>query len=144
MKLSYISQFYGNFHSKKKPSCRKIESVFRDVKCWFNASWGLKRLIASAYIWHYISDIFPERRTNATRGPCCGDVKWFFQTLKSQCHYVKEKEGNSTDKIRRSKCTRSIQIYGRHIPWSTSGISAWCIIVRLSAACCTLVQYGTT
>ena len=42
--LVLVNQFQGNFHSKT-PSCRKIKSVFGDVKWWFNASWGLKGLI---------------------------------------------------------------------------------------------------
>ena len=38
-----VNQFHGNFRSKKF-CCRKIKSVFRDVKWCFNASWGLKGL----------------------------------------------------------------------------------------------------
>ena len=38
-----VNHFHENFHSKT-PSCRKIKSVFRDVKWCFNASWGLKGL----------------------------------------------------------------------------------------------------
>ena len=38
-----VKQFHENIHSKT-PSCRKIKSVFRDVKWCFNASWGLKGL----------------------------------------------------------------------------------------------------
>ena len=37
------NQFHGNFRSKTL-SCRKIKSVFRDVKWCFNASWGPKGL----------------------------------------------------------------------------------------------------
>ena len=39
-----VKQFYVNFHSKTL-CCRSIRSVFRDVKCCFNASWGLKGLM---------------------------------------------------------------------------------------------------
>ena len=38
-----VNQFHGNCYSQTT-SCRKIRSVFRDVKCCFNASWGLKGL----------------------------------------------------------------------------------------------------
>ena len=38
-----VNHFHRNFHSKT-PSCRKIESVFRDVKWCYNASWGLNGL----------------------------------------------------------------------------------------------------
>ena len=38
-----VKQFHGNFPSEIL-SCRKIRSVFRDVKWCFNASWGLKGL----------------------------------------------------------------------------------------------------
>ena len=38
-----VNQFHGNFRSKTL-CCRKIKSVFRDVKWCFNASWGLKGL----------------------------------------------------------------------------------------------------
>ena len=38
-----VNQFHGNIHSKTL-GCRKITSVFRDVKWCFNASWGLKGL----------------------------------------------------------------------------------------------------
>ena len=38
-----VNQFHGNFRSKIL-CCRKIKSVFRDVKWCFNASWGLKGL----------------------------------------------------------------------------------------------------
>ena len=41
-----VNQFHGNFHSKTV-SCRKMKSVFMDVKWCFNASWGLKGLILS-------------------------------------------------------------------------------------------------
>ena len=37
-----VNQFYWNFHSKTL-GCRKMKSVFRNVKWCFNASWGLKR-----------------------------------------------------------------------------------------------------
>ena len=40
-KVTDLSEFYGNFRFKT-PGCRKIKSVFRDVKWCFNASWGLK------------------------------------------------------------------------------------------------------
>ena len=43
------NQFHWNFHSKSL-CCRKIKSVFRDVKLCFNASWGLKAL---SQIGHY-------------------------------------------------------------------------------------------
>ena len=39
-----VNQFHGNFHPKTL-SCRRIKSVFRDVKWCFNASWGLKGLM---------------------------------------------------------------------------------------------------
>ena len=39
-----VNQSHGNFCSKTL-CCRKIKSVFRDVKWCFNASWGLKGLI---------------------------------------------------------------------------------------------------
>ena len=39
-----VNQFHGNIHSKTL-GCRRIKSVFRDVKWCFNASWGLKGLI---------------------------------------------------------------------------------------------------
>ena len=38
-----VNQFYDNFRSKAL-GCRKIKSVFRDVKWCSNASWGLKGL----------------------------------------------------------------------------------------------------
>ena len=38
-----VKPFHGNFRSKTL-ACRKIKSVFRDVKWCFNASWGLKGL----------------------------------------------------------------------------------------------------
>ena len=38
-----VNQFHGIFRSKT-PSCREIQSVFRDVKWCSNASWGLKGL----------------------------------------------------------------------------------------------------
>ena len=41
-----VNQFPGNFRSKT-PSCRKIKSVFRDVKLCFNAPWGIKGLTLS-------------------------------------------------------------------------------------------------
>ena len=40
-----VNQFHGNFRSKAV-GCRKIKSVFRDVKWCFNASWGPKGLTA--------------------------------------------------------------------------------------------------
>ena len=36
-----VNHFHWNFRSKTL-SCRKIKSVFKDVKWCFNASWGLK------------------------------------------------------------------------------------------------------
>ena len=39
-----VIQFPGNFRLKTF-GCRKIKSVFRDVKCCFNGSWCLKGLI---------------------------------------------------------------------------------------------------
>ena len=39
-----IKQLHGNFRSKTL-GCRKIKTVFRDVKWCFNASWGLKGLM---------------------------------------------------------------------------------------------------
>ena len=41
---SVVNQFHGNIHSKTL-GCRKIKSVFRDVKWCFNAARGLKWLI---------------------------------------------------------------------------------------------------
>ena len=38
-----LNQFPGNIHSKTL-GCRKIKSVFKDLKWCFNASWGLKGL----------------------------------------------------------------------------------------------------
>ena len=38
-----VNQFHGNNHSKTL-GCKEINSVFRDVKWCFNASWGLKGL----------------------------------------------------------------------------------------------------
>ena len=38
-----VNQFHGNFRSKTL-CCRKIKYVFRDVKLYFNAPWGLKGL----------------------------------------------------------------------------------------------------
>ena len=38
-----VNQFHRNFRSKTL-GCRKIKSVFRDVKWCLNASWGLKGL----------------------------------------------------------------------------------------------------
>ena len=38
-----VNQFHGNFRSKTL-DCMKIKSVFRDVKCYFNALWGVKGL----------------------------------------------------------------------------------------------------
>ena len=38
-----VNQFHGNFNSKTL-GCRKIKSVFRNVKLCFNASWGFKGL----------------------------------------------------------------------------------------------------
>ena len=43
-----VNQFHGNFRSKTL-GCRKIMSVYRDVKWCFNASWGLKGLISRAH-----------------------------------------------------------------------------------------------
>ena len=45
-----VNQFHGNFNSKTL-ACRKIKSVFRDVKWCFNASWGLKGLNESKGIY---------------------------------------------------------------------------------------------
>ena len=39
-----VEEFHGNFHSKTL-GCKKIKSVFRDVKWCLNTSWGLKGLI---------------------------------------------------------------------------------------------------
>ena len=44
-----VNHFHGNFHSKT-PSCRKIKSVFRDLRRCFNASWGLKRLKKKTFV----------------------------------------------------------------------------------------------
>ena len=44
-----VNQFHVNFHAKT-PSCRKMKSVFRDVKRCFNASWELKVLIHDRYV----------------------------------------------------------------------------------------------
>ena len=45
-----VNQFHENFHSKT-PSCRKIRSVFKDVRRCFNASWGLKGLKQGVVSW---------------------------------------------------------------------------------------------
>ena len=45
-----VNQFHGNFRSKTL-CCRKIKSVFREVKWCFSASWGLKGLNGSQYIY---------------------------------------------------------------------------------------------
>ena len=44
----FEKQFKGIIHSKT-PSCRKIKSVFRDVKWCLNAPWGPKGLIKAVY-----------------------------------------------------------------------------------------------
>ena len=41
--IHLVNQFHGNFRSKTL-CCRKIKSVFMDVKWCFNVSWGLKGL----------------------------------------------------------------------------------------------------
>ena len=54
-----VKQFHGNFRSKTL-CCRKIRSVFRDVKWCFNASWGLEGLTSLislypepvSFVWH--------------------------------------------------------------------------------------------
>ena len=49
-----VNQFHGNFHSKTV-SCKKIQSVFRDVKWCFNAMWGLKgMLVTIKYVTVYV------------------------------------------------------------------------------------------
>ena len=42
----FVIQFHEDFHYKTL-SCWKIESVYRDVKWRFKASWGLERLKAN-------------------------------------------------------------------------------------------------
>ena len=48
MKINFhvlVTQFHVNFHYKTL-GCRKMKSVYRDVKWYFNAPWGLKGLIS--------------------------------------------------------------------------------------------------
>ena len=51
-----VNQFYGIFCSKTL-CCRKIKSVFRDVKWCFNASWGLKGLKQRWCVLHVSCDV---------------------------------------------------------------------------------------
>ena len=48
-----VKEFHGNCPSKTV-SCRKIKSVFRDVKWCFHASRGLKGLSNKIVIWHQL------------------------------------------------------------------------------------------
>ena len=42
--VKLVNQLQGNFHHKT-PSCRKIKSIYSDVKWCLNASWGLKTIL---------------------------------------------------------------------------------------------------
>ena len=57
-----VNQFHGNIHSKTLGS-RKTKSVFRDVKLCFNASWGLKGLMAVQLFrpWPNIKPVLAQR-----------------------------------------------------------------------------------
>ena len=68
-----INQFYGHFRSEAL-SCRKIKSVFRDVKRCFNASWGLKGLNI-----HFIlnNSDYAAYKTNWKRLESCLALKGF-------------------------------------------------------------------
>ena len=51
-----VNQFHGNVRSKTL-GCKKIKCVFRDVKWWFNASWGFKGLKQQRLsIWCLVAD----------------------------------------------------------------------------------------
>ena len=60
-----VNQFHGHFRSKTL-GFRKINSVFRDVKWCFNASWGLKGLSV--------------KHTSAiSRATSHATLRWFFK-----------------------------------------------------------------
>ena len=52
-----LKQFHGNFPSKTL-SCRRIIYVFRDIKWWFDASWGFKGLNIIQHITGVISSSY--------------------------------------------------------------------------------------
>ena len=67
----------------KTSSCRKIKSVFRDVKWCFNASWGIKGLTHMCVCDHYVVENVQFGWNSQTRGlwhwdncPDCNELSW--------------------------------------------------------------------
>ena len=83
-----VDRFHGNINSKTL-CCRQIKSVFRDVKWWFNASWGLKGLTAKLFNF-YTHEIAGEADDDFTRStdPWCperGDTRAWSLISRVQC-----------------------------------------------------------
>ena len=68
-----VNQFHGNFHSKTL-GCRKIRSVFKDVKWCFNAPWGLNCNLSQSILQNEIVKLYHPHTSPASTKCCANEV----------------------------------------------------------------------